>query len=79
MNRTDFLAYRIMKGHLSYSGDGLSIYIKEPNPDLMFRSIIVYEEYYNKVIYNMDDDEEKDIFEEYLKLKKLNSPQKFEY
>jgi hypothetical protein len=30
------------------------------------------------VIYNMDD-EEKDIFEEYLKLKKLNSPQKFEY
>ena len=35
---------------------------------------------YNKVIYNMDD-EEKDIFEEYLKLNKLNSPQKmsFEY
>ena len=35
--------------------------------------------HHNKVIYNMDDDEEKDIFEEYLKLKKLNSPQKFEY
>jgi hypothetical protein len=34
--------------------------------------------YHNKVIYNMDD-EEKEIFEEYLKLKKLNSPQKFEY
>ena len=34
--------------------------------------------YHNKVIYNMDDDE-KDIFEEYLKLKKLNSPKKFEY
>ena len=34
---------------------------------------------YNTVFYNMDDDEEKDIFEEYLKLKKLNSPQKFEY
>ena len=33
---------------------------------------------HNKVIYNMDD-EEKEIFEEYLKLKKLNSPQKFEY
>ena len=32
---------------------------------------------HNKVIYNMDDDE-KDIFEEYLTLKKLNSPQKFE-
>ncbi len=29
--------------------------------------------YHDKVIYNMD------IFEEYLKLKKLNSPQKFEY
>ena len=37
------------------------------------------EEYYNKVIYNVDDNEEKDIFEEYLKLKKLNSPKKFEY
>ena len=35
--------------------------------------------YHNKVIYNMDDDEEKDIFEEYLKVNKLNSPQKFEY
>ena len=34
---------------------------------------------YNKVFYNMDDDEEKDIFEEYLKVNKLNSPQKFEY
>ncbi len=34
--------------------------------------------HHNKVIYNMDD-EEKDIFEEYLKLEKLNSPQKFEY
>jgi hypothetical protein len=34
---------------------------------------------HNKVIYNMDDEEEKEIFEEYLKLKKLNSPQKFEY
>ena len=35
--------------------------------------------YYNKDVYNTDDDEEKDIFEEYLKLNKLNSPQKFEY
>ena len=34
--------------------------------------------YHNKVIYNMDD-EEKDIFEEYLKVNKLNSPQKFNY
>ena len=31
--------------------------------------------HHNKVIYNMDDNEEKEIFEEYLKLKKLNSPQ----
>ena len=37
------------------------------------------EDYHNKVIYNMDDNEEKDIFEEYLKLKNLNSPKKFEY
>ena len=35
--------------------------------------------YYNKDVYNMDDDEEKDIFEEYLKLNQLKSPQKFEY
>ena len=34
---------------------------------------------YNTVIYNMDDDDEKDFFEEYLTLKKLNSPKKFEY
>ena len=41
--------------------------------------IFVNNRRHNKVIYNMDDDEEKEIFEEYLKLKKLNSPQKFEY
>ena len=35
--------------------------------------------YYNKDVYNMDDDDEKEFFEEYLKLNKLNSPQKFEY
>ena len=35
--------------------------------------------YYNKDVYNMDDDEEKDFFMEYLKLNKLNSTQKFEY
>jgi hypothetical protein len=35
------------------------------------------EKMYNKVFYNMDDDDdEKDIFEEYLKLNKLNSPKK---
>ena len=37
--------------------------------------------YYNKVFYNMDDNEEKDFFMEYLKLKNLSLPQKmtFEY
>ena len=34
--------------------------------------------YYNKDVYNIDDDDEKEFFEEYLKLNKLNSPQKFE-
>ena len=39
------------------------------------------EQIYNTVFYNIDDDDENDIFEEYLKLNKLNSPQKmsFEY
>ena len=32
--------------------------------------------YYNKDVYNLDDDEEKDFFEEYLKLNKLNLPKK---
>ena len=36
---------------------------------------------YNKVIYNMDDNEEKEFFEEYLKLKNLSLPKNttFEY
>ena len=38
-------------------------------------------EYYNKDVYNMDDNEEKEFFMEYLKLKNLSLPQKmtFEY
>lgn len=48
MSRKDFLTYRIMKGHLSYRRDGLSLYIKEPTPDLMFKSIDTYQEYYDK-------------------------------
>ena len=36
-------------------------------------------QYCNKDVYSMDDDDEKEFFEEYLKLNKLNSPQKFEY
>ena len=37
--------------------------------------------YYNKDVYNMDDNEEKEFFMEYLKLKNLSLPQKitFEY
>ena len=37
--------------------------------------------YYNKVFYNMDDNEEKDFFMEYLKLKNLSLPKNttFEY
>ena len=38
-------------------------------------------EYYNKDAYNMDDNEEKDFFMEYLKLKNLSLPKNttFEY
>ena len=38
-------------------------------------------EYYNKDVYNMDDNEEKDFFMEYLKLKNLSLPKNttFEY
>ena len=37
--------------------------------------------YYNKDVYNMDDNEEKDVFMEYLKLKNLSLPKNttFEY
>jgi hypothetical protein len=48
MDRKDFLTYRIMKGRLSFCGDGFSIYIKEPDPDLLYDSIFVHEETYNK-------------------------------
>ena len=39
------------------------------------------EEYYNKDVYNMDDNEEKEFFMEYLKLKNLSLPKNttFEY
>ena len=38
-------------------------------------------EYYNKDVYNMDDNEEKEFFMEYLKLKNLSLPKNttFEY
>lgn len=48
MDRTDFLVYRIMKGHLSFRRDGLSLFIVEPDPDMMFESIAIYEEAYDR-------------------------------
>jgi hypothetical protein len=37
-----------MKGHLSFRRGGLSLYIKEPDPDMMYRSMEIYEEAYDK-------------------------------
>jgi hypothetical protein len=48
MTGTDFLLYRIMKGHLSFRRDGLSLYILEPDQDLMYQSSEVYQEIYDK-------------------------------
>lgn len=42
----DCLTYRIMKGRLSFCKDGLSLFIKEPTPDIMFESIDIYNEVY---------------------------------
>lgn len=47
MDRTEFTLYRIMKGHLSYRRDGLSLYILEPDQDMMYRSCEVYQEIYD--------------------------------
>jgi hypothetical protein len=48
MDNKDFLMYRIMKGRLSFCRDGLFLYIKEPNPDTMYESIAIYQEFYDK-------------------------------
>jgi len=40
-----------MKGRLSYRGDGLSIYIQEPDPNLMYESSEVYQEAYEHGYY----------------------------
>lgn len=37
-----------MKGHLSFRRDGLSLYIKEPDPNLLFDSIEVYDQFYDE-------------------------------
>ena len=40
-----------MKGRLCYRRDGLSIFIEEPNPNLMYESMMVYEEAYEQAYY----------------------------
>lgn len=72
MDRKDFLTYRIMKGRLSFCGDGFSLYIKEPDPDLLYDSIFTYEEIYNRAygegVYLRDE------ILEFLYQKELYSP-----
>ena len=48
MDRKEFSIYRIMKGHLSFRRDGLSLYIKEPDPALLYDSIDIYDHFYDK-------------------------------
>lgn len=48
MHNKDFVIYRIMKGHLSFRRDGLSLYIKEPSPDTLYESIEIYEDTYDE-------------------------------
>lgn len=52
MDRKEFSIYRIMKGHLSFRRDGLSLYIKEPDPNLLFDSIEVYDQFYDEAYGN---------------------------
>jgi len=44
----EFILLRILKGRLSYRRDDLSLYIVEPNQDLMYESIEIYEDAYDK-------------------------------
>jgi hypothetical protein len=44
----EFIFLRILKGRLSFKRDDLSLYIVEPNQDLMYNSIEIYEEAYDK-------------------------------
>ena len=44
MINKEFLTYRIMKGHLSFRRGGLSLFILEPDPDMMYRSTEIYED-----------------------------------
>ena len=72
MDRKEFSIYRIMKGHLSFRRDGLSLYIKEPDPNLLFDSIEVYDQFYDEAYGN--GCYIKDEIEEVLYTKDLYSP-----
>lgn len=47
----EFLFLRIMKGRLLYRGNGLSLYIQEPTRDVMYESVPVYEDAYQKAYF----------------------------
>lgn len=47
----EFLFLRIMKGQLSYRGNGLSLYIEEPTRDIMYHSVEKYEEAYQAAYF----------------------------
>lgn len=48
----EFKFLRVMKGQLSYKGNGLSLYIEEPTRDKMYDSIEIYEETYQRAYLN---------------------------
>ena len=48
----EFILLRILKGRLTYRRGDLSLFIQEPNQDLMFQSIEVYEEAYDSAYRN---------------------------
>ena len=48
----EFVFLRIMKGQLSYRGNGLSLYIKEPCRDKLYDSIEIYETAYEKAYFS---------------------------
>lgn len=69
MDSRDVLMYRILRGRLDFNRDGLFLYIKEPNPDLLYRSISVYDEYFDKAYSNgvyLKDELYEDLYEKNL-------------
>lgn len=63
----EFVLLRIMKGRLPYRERGLSLYIEEPNQNLMYDSIEVYEDAYDESYRTgaMIDEEMKEFLFEY--------------